>query len=115
MPTSQDLVPTGREYGARQQTVQQMRAAGLPLSSEGGGPKPPGAGGAELAPRPAAPPAPGPQTAQQIAQFDVLAERQPEEVLSTAPPRQVAFERVRQSDNGVLQSIFERMQGYREG
>lgn len=41
MPSSQDLVPTGGEYGARQETVGLMQQAGVPLaSSPGSGPQP---------------------------------------------------------------------------
>lgn len=37
MATSQDLVPTGQEYGKRQETVAAMQQAGIPLASPQGG------------------------------------------------------------------------------
>jgi hypothetical protein len=52
MATSEPLVPTGQEYGARQETVAAMRNAGLPLA-----PTTVRAGGARTPNMPAPPPA----------------------------------------------------------
>lgn len=41
MATSQDLVPTGADYGVRQQTVDLMTQAGVPLSSTPSSPSSP--------------------------------------------------------------------------
>ena len=41
MGTSEDLVPKGLPYGAREKTVAAMRSADVPVSSEGGGGSPP--------------------------------------------------------------------------
>ncbi len=109
MPSSQDLVPTNQPYGERQRTVAGMQAANVPLSSEGGGSD-------VLAP--SATPSPrgvaAPATAE-LQSFDVLAGREPTPDFQPIAPRQVAFERIRQSPNRVMQAIAERMDGYKEG
>ena len=112
MATSQDLVPVGQEQGARQRNVAAMKAAGVPLSSEGGGDQgsPSPTIGAGPPPRvPAAPVNRG-----DLSQFDVFQAREPTEGFTATPQRQVMFEQVRQSPNQVMQSIFNRMRGYKE-
>lgn len=112
--SSEDLVPTGLPYGSRGDTVAQMKAAGVPLGSASGGaaalPGPPAAVPPTAAPGPAAP-----VSRAELAGFDALANREPTPQFQATPPRQVMFERVRQSQNAVMQSIFERMAGYKEG
>ena len=110
--TSQDLVPKGLEQGGRQQIVQQMQAADVPLSSEGGGGAvlPPGSAAAAPAAASATPVSRG-----DLAGFDVFANREPTPGFQATPQRQVMFEKVRQSDNLVMQSIFQRMAGYKDG
>ena len=111
--SSEDLVPKGLPYGSRQDTVAQMKAANVPLSSASGGGAPPGPASAVS---PAAAPAPAaPVSRAGLAGFDVLANREPTPQFQATPPRQVMYEQVRQSANPVLQSIFERMDGYKEG
>jgi hypothetical protein len=113
--TSQDLVPTNLPYGSRQKTVAAMQSADVPLSSEGGGgqPTPLGAPTAGSSPSPVAPATPVSRAG--LSNFDALANRQPTPNFQPVPQRQVMFEQVRQSNNKVLQSIFERMAGYKEG
>ena len=112
MVSSQDLVPTNLPYGSRQQTVAQMQAADIPVSSESGG------GATPLVPT-GAPPGPvapaAPVSRANLQNFDALSNRQPNPNFQAVPQRQVMFEQVRQSNNKVLQSIFERMAGYKEG
>ena len=111
--TSEDLVPKGLPQGSRQQIRQQMQEANVPLSSEGGG----GAGlspsSAAVTPTAVAPAAP--VSRGDLANFDVFANREPTAGFQATPQRQVMFEKVRQSDNLVMQSIFQRMAGYKEG
>lgn len=118
MATSQDMVPTGQPYGARKANVAAMQAAGVPLSSEGGAPP---AAAASPAPSPApaggvrpAPPQPAGAPPPDLGSFDVFANRQPNPNFVSAPPRQVAFQQVRDSQNRVMQEIFSRMDGYKE-
>ncbi len=74
MATSEPLVPTNLPYGERQQVRAQMQEAGVPLSPvEGQAPF------AEAALT--APPQASPTTADEVARFDALANRQP-----TVPP-----------------------------
>ena len=112
MVSSQDLVPTNLPYGSRQQTVSQMQAADIPVSSESGG------GTTPLVPT-GAPPGPvapaAPVSRANLQNFDALSNRQPTPNFQAVPQRQVMFEQVRQSDNRVMQAIAERMVGYREG
>ena len=114
MVSSQDLVPVDLPYGSRQQTVAQMQAADIPVSSEGGGgiPAPLGTPGV-ASPSPVAPAAPVSRAG--LNDFDALSNRQPTPNFQAVPQRQVMFEQVRQSDNRVMQAIAERMVGYREG
>jgi len=111
--TSEDLVPKGLPQGGRQQIVQQMQEADVPLSSEGGGSNALAPSSNAASPGPLAP-AP-PVSRQDLSSFDALANRQPTEGFQATPQRQVMFEKVRQSDNLVMQSIFQRMAGYKEG
>ena len=112
--SSEDLVPTGLPYGSRGDTVAQMKAADVPLSSESGGVTP--AGPTPTAIPPAVAPGPAaPVSRAGLAGYDVLANREPTPQFQATPPRQVMYERVRQSQNAVMQSIFERMAGYKEG
>lgn len=106
MPT-QDLVPDDQPYGSRQDNVAGLKQAGLPVSSDGVGSGSPIGGTTASAPGPA--PAGGPG----LDSFDALANREPTPEFTPAPRRQVLYERVRQSDNQILQSIFQRMDGYR--
>ncbi len=110
MGTSQDLVPTNRPYGERQNIVAQMQAANVPTSSEGGGatspPRSPQASPPVQAPRPSSPP---------VEQFDVLAGRQPDPSFQAIPQRQVMFQQIRDSDNQVMQAIAQRIAEYRNG
>jgi len=110
MVSSQDLVPTGQPYGSRKDTVAAMQAANVPTSSEG-------AGGPVAAPATASTPAPSTfsMPPPSLDNFDVLAARQPTPDFTPPAARQVLKERVRQSDNQVLQSIFQRMTGYKDG
>ena len=113
MATTQDLVPTGLPHGSRQETVSRMKAANVPLSSEGGGgtvSPPVTAAASPTATLPAAP-----VSREGLANFDVFANRVPTPAFQGVPQRQVMFEQVRQSSNQVMQSIFERMVGYKEG
>lgn len=111
MASSEDLVPKGLPQGSRQENVAAMQAAGVPLGSE--------AAGNELALAPPAPPAAPPiggsvPARQQMQGFDVFSDREP----STLPPvdsQQVVFSQVRNSSNAVLQDIFGRVEGYKEG
>ena len=113
MASSEDLVPTGLPYGSRGDTVAQMKAANVPLGSASGGVAPPGPAPAVS---PAAAPAPAaPVSRAGLAGFDVLANREPTPKFQATPPRQVMFEKVRQSQNAVMQEIFARMPGYKEG
>ena len=113
MASNEDLVPKGLPQGSRQETEAAMQAAGLPLGSQGAAPEPipapPPAGPAGAPPVGATVPA-----RQQMQGFDVFADRAPNPV---APPssRDVIFEQVRQSGNAVLQDIFARMPGFKEG
>ena len=111
--SSEDLVPKGLPYGSRGDTVAQMKAADVPLSSASGG-------GALPGPTPAVPPAAAPTPAAPVSRaglagYDVLANREPTPQFQATPPRQVMFEKVRQSQNAVMQEIFARMPGYKEG
>jgi hypothetical protein len=111
--SSEDLVPKGLPYGSRDDTVAQMKAANVPLSSESGGVAP---SGPAPAVSPAAAPGPAaPVSRAELGGFDALANREPTPEFQATPPRQVMYERVRQSQNAVMQSIFERMAGYKEG
>ena len=102
---TEDLVPRGLPQGGRQQVEAGLRAAELPTDSETAG----------VAPAPVAPPAVGQVPArQQLQSFDVFADRTPNPV-AAPPAREVIFEQVRRSDNAVLQDIFGRMSGYKEG
>ncbi len=114
MASSEDLVPKGLPQGSRQEIEAAMSAAGLPLGSAGAAPPP----------VPAAPPPAGPvgappvgatvQARQQMQNFDVFSDRGPSPVAAPSG-RDVIFEQVRQSGNAVLQDIFSRMSGYKEG
>ncbi len=110
--TSEDLVPTGLPYGSRGQTVAKMQAANIPLSSVT-------AGGSEAQPGtatgPQTPPPAGPVNRQGLQQFDVFANRQPTDGFAPTPRKEVLFEMVRQSPNRVMQAIFERIPGYKDG
>ena len=112
MPTSQDLVPTGQPQGARQDTVAAMQAADIPLSSEGGPPAPV-VPGSPAGPSPVAQAGPVPRGGLQG--FDALANREPTAGFVATPQKEVLFERVRNSPNQVMQSIFSRIPGYKEG
>ena len=114
MASTEDLVPTSLPYGSRGDTVAQMKAANIPLNSASAGGALPG----PSAVSPAAAPAPGaaaPVSRQGLAGFDVLANREPTPEFQATPAREVMFERVRQSNNAVMQEIFARMPGYKEG
>ena len=90
-----------------------MKAANVPLSSEGGGgtvSPPVTAAASPTATLPAAP-----VSREGLANFDVFANREPNPAFQGVPQRQVLFERIRQSDNAVMQAIAERMAGYKEG
>ena len=113
MASSQDLVPTNLPYGSRQQTVAQMQAADIPVSSAGGGRGSSSAVSTGASPSPVAPAAP--VSRADLSNFDALANRAPTPNFQPVPQRQVMFERVRNSDNRVMQAIAERMVGYREG
>ena len=114
MASSEDLVPTGLPYGSRGDTVAQMKAANVPLDSASGGPGSPGP--TTVAAPPSAAPVPAaPVSRAGLAGYDVLANREPTPQFQATPPRQVMFERVRQSQNAVMQEIFARMPGYKEG
>jgi hypothetical protein len=111
--SSEDLVPKGLPYGSRGDTVAQMKAADVPLNSASGGGAPPGPTATvppAVAPAPAAP-----VSRAGLAGYDVLANREPTPQFQATPPRQVMFEKVRQSNNAVMQEIFARMPGYKEG
>jgi hypothetical protein len=113
MASHEDLVPTGLPYGSRKDTVAQMKAADVPLGSAGSGAVP---SGSTAAVSPAAAPAPAaPVSRAGLAGYDVLANREPTPQFQATPPRQVMFEQVRQSQNAVMQSIYSRMAGYKEG
>ncbi len=112
MASSQDLVPKGQPYGERQQNVAQMRAAGVPTSSEGAAPSP--AGGGRVSPGPAAVPPPA-TAAPDLSSFDVFTNRQPSENYTQPAPREVSYAQVRNSHNQIMQSIASRMSGYLEG
>ncbi len=114
MASSEDLVPKELPQGSRQEIEAAMSAAGLPLGSEGAAPPP----------VPAAPPSVGPVGAppvgatvparQQMANFDVFGDRAPNPI--PAPDqRDVIDAQVRASANAVMQEVFSRMSGYREG
>ena len=117
--TTQDLVPQGLPQGSRQDVVARMRQAGLPTDSEtGGGAAPTPGPTAGLPSAVPSSPAAGPDTRPppvDTSNFDVLAGREPDPNFVSAPPKQVMFEQVRQSPNRVMQSIFSRMSGYKEG
>lgn len=119
MASNEDMVPTGLPYGARQETTAAMKAAGVPLSSASGGSGPPTAPSAAVppaaAPAPTAPAPSQPISREGLAQYDVFANREPTPEFQAAPPRQVMFEKVRQSPNAVMQAIYQRMAGYKEG
>ena len=115
MASHEDLVPTGLPYGSRGDTVAQMKTAGVPLSSASGGGVLPGPTTAASPAAVSAPAAPVPVSRAGLESFDALANREPTPGFSATPPRQVMFEQVRQSGNAVMQSIFERMAGYKEG
>lgn len=112
MASSQDLVPTGLPYGERQKVVAQMQAADVPTSSEGGGGPVPALASA---PPPSAAPAPIPRRGPDLSGYDALANATPTPNYQPVPRRQVMYEQVRQSNNQVMQQIFERMDGYKEG
>ena len=107
---TEDLVPRGLPQGGRQQVQAAMAAADLPTDSEQAvtGPAP-------VAAPAAAPPATGTIPAQQQMQgFDVFNDRAPSPV--PAPDqRDVIDAQVRASANAVMQEVFSRMSGYREG
>lgn len=117
MASNEDMVPTGLPYGAREKTTAAMKAAGVPLSSASGGSAPGPATTAQTgAPTPApAPAAPAPTSREALAQYDVFANREPTTNYQPAPERQVMMEKVRQSPNAVMQAIYQRMEGYKEG
>lgn len=117
MASHEDMVPTGLPYGAREKTAAAMKVAGVPLSSASGGSAPapttaPAAAPPAVTPAPAAP---APISRQALAEYDVFANREPTPEYQSAPPRQVMYEKVRQSQNVVMQGIYERMAGYKEG
>lgn len=113
MATTQDLVPTGLPHGSRQETVARMKAANVPLTSEGGGGRVSPSVTAAASPAAASPATP--VSREGLANFDVFENRVPTPAFQGVPQRQVLFERIRQSDNAVMQAIAERMQGYKEG
>lgn len=111
MASSEDLIPKGLPQGSRQENVAAFRAAGLPVGSQQATPEPVAA----VPPAPGAPPV-GPTipARQQMQAFDVFADREPNP--TPAPQgRDIIFEQVRQSGNLILQDIFSRMSGYKDG
>lgn len=109
MASNEDMVPKDRPYGERQKTESAMKLAGVPASSASGGSGPPTALNA-TSPVVPAPPAP-----VNMSSYDVFANREPTPEYQPAPSRQVMYEKVRQSPNAVMQGIYERMAGYKEG
>lgn len=88
-----------------------MQAAGLPLGSSPGSAAP-----VAPAPGPALTAAPGapPSGRDMLRGFDVFADRAPSPGLPP-PQRDVVFARVRASQNPILQDIFNRVPGFKEG
>lgn len=111
--TSQDLVPTGLPYGSRQNTVAQMQAAGVPLSSVTGG-----QGATQPGPTrdPASGP-PGPINRGQLSQFDVFANREPTDgfvAMGGGDPTAVLQTLIASSPNSALRYYFGRFQEFSE-
>ncbi len=112
--TSEDLVPTGLPYGSRQQTVANMQAANIPLSSVT-------AGGSEALPGPATgpptPPPAGPVNRQGLEQFDVFANREPTDgfaPIGGGDPTAVLQAQIAASPNSALRYYFGRAQEFEE-
>ncbi len=112
MASSEDLIPKGLPQGSRQENVAAFRAADLPVGSEQAAPEtvagPPGA------PAGAPPIGPTAPARQAMQGFDVFAGREPNPVAAPLG-RDIIFQRVRDSGNAVLQDVFTRMSGYKEG
>jgi hypothetical protein len=117
MASNEDMVPTGLPYGAREKTAAAMKVAGVPLSSASGGgsPAPTTAQAASPPAAAPAPAAPAPVSRQALAEYDVFANREPTTNYQPAPERQVMREKIRQSPNAVMQAIYRRMDGYKNG
>ena len=114
MASSEDLVPKGLPQGSRQEIEAAMTAAGLPLGSEGAAPPPVPAAPTSAGPAGAPPVGATVPARQQMQNFDVFGDRAPNPVAAPSG-RDVIFEQVRRSDNAVLQAIFSRIDGYKEG
>jgi len=100
MATSEPLVPTGREYGARQDYIQAAQQAGVPLA-------PPTSDGPT-------PPVPNTPTLDRVPEgFDVLAGQTP--ALTANPPTTTRFDERRQrllnSPNPFYRELAARIYG----
>ena len=113
MASSEDLIPKGLPQGSRQENVAAFRAADLPVGSEQAVPEP-GLGPPTGAPSAAPPIGPTTPARQSMAGFDVFAGREPNPVQAPLG-RDIIFQQVRDSGNAVLQDVFTRMSGYKEG
>ena len=114
MASSEDLIPKGLSQGSRQENVAAFRAAGLPVGSSQAAPDPALADASLPSPADAPPVGPTTPARQQLQGFDVFSDRTPNPI--QAPQgRDIIFEQVRQSGNLILQDIFSRMSGYKEG
>jgi hypothetical protein len=112
--TSQDLVPKGLPQGSRQQIVQQMQEANVPLSSEGGGvgPTP-----STAAVSPAAAGSAAPVSRQGLSNFDVFQNREPTPDFQGNPnldPVALFQARLAESPNTALRYYFGRFQDFLE-
>ena len=103
---TEDLVPRGLPQGGRQQVEAGLAAADLPTDSETLGQGP--------GPAPGVPPVGQVPARTQLNSFDVFNNRAPNPV-APPPSRDVIFEQVRNSPNVVLQDIFSRMKGFKDG
>ena len=102
-PTERDLVPTGQPYGTRDETMRQMRAAGLPQGSQGGGLRPQDVGGV-------------PDIEQDMVGFDALTTLQPSQPQGMPSPRLRAaagdmLATLELSPNPVAQAVARRLRG----
>ena len=112
MASTEDLVPKGLPQGSRQENVAAFKAAGLPVGSQQAAPE--SVAGPPPAPAGAPPIGPTVPARQSMQGFDVFSDREPNPI--AAPQgRDIIFQQVRDSGNLVLQDIFSRMSGYKEG
>ncbi len=112
MASKEDLIPKGLPQGSRQENVAAFRAAGLPVGSEQAAPEP--VIGPPPAPAGAPPIGPTVPARQAMQNFDVFDGRTPNPIAAPLG-RDIIFQRVRDSGNAVLQDVFTRMSGYKEG